>query len=543
MQLPGGHGGESHFLMDGIMKILITDPIEQSCVDILTREGFQVDLKPGLPAEEIKAIIHEYAALVVRSGTKVTADIIEKATSMKVIGRAGAGVDNIDSAAASRKGIIVMNTPGGNTLSTAEHTFSMLMAVARNIPNAHASLVAGRWDRKKFMGTELFGKTLGIVGMGKIGREVALRAQAFGMTTIGFDPVLSPEVGLKLNVELVSLDEIYRRSDFITVHTPLSDETRGLLNDASIAKCKKGVRLINCARGGIIDEAALLKALDSGHVAGAALDVFVEEPPKDYTLAKHPKVVATPHLGASTEEAQEKVAIQIAEQIADALKDRGIVGAVNAAALQAGVPNEIKPYLQLAEKLGSLQAQVMKGQLKELSVELTGELLQKHSELIKAGVLRGLFSKLMSQPVNYINAPVLAQSMGVRISEKKSTDSNDYANLLTIGYVSDAEQRTFAGTVFGGKHLKIVRLDKYSIEGTPEGTFLYYTNIDRPGMLAKVGALLAEANINIAGLSLGRSGMGERALTVVNVDSQIPDGVLQKVAALDGIFNAKVVIL
>ncbi len=525
------------------MKILITDPIEQSCVDILTREGFQVDLKPGLPAEEIKQIIHEYAALVVRSGTKVTADIIEKATSMKVIGRAGAGVDNIDSVAASRKGIIVMNTPGGNTLSTAEHTFSMLMALARNIPNANASLVAGRWDRKKFMGTELFGKTLGIAGLGKIGREVALRAQAFGMVTIGYDPVLGVDVAAKMNVELVALDEIYRRSDFITVHTPLSDETRGLLNEQTIAKCKKGVRIINCARGGIVDEAALLKALDSGHVAGAALDVFVEEPPKDYTLAKHPKVVATPHLGASTEEAQEKVAIQIAEQIADALKDRGIVGAVNAAALQSGVPNEIKPFLLLAEKLGSLQAQVMKGQLKELSIDLTGELLHKHSELIKAGVLRGLFSKLMSQPVNYINAPVMAQSMGVRISEKKEVDSGDYANLLTIGYKTEEEQRSFAGTVFGGKHLKIVRLDKYYVEGNPNGTFLYYTNTDRPGMLAKVGAILAEANINIAGLSLGRSGVGERALTVVGVDNPIPDTVLQKVAALDGVFNAKVVVL
>jgi D-3-phosphoglycerate dehydrogenase len=534
--------GESIF-REKKMKILITDPIEQSCVDILTREGFQVDLKPGLPAEEIKQIIHEYAALVVRSGTKVTADIIEKATSMKVIGRAGAGVDNIDSVAASRKGIIVMNTPGGNTLSTAEHTFSMLMALARNIPNANASLVAGRWDRKKFMGTELFGKTLGIAGLGKIGREVALRAQAFGMVTIGYDPVLGVDVAAKMNVELVALDEIYRRSDFITVHTPLSDETRGLLNEQTIAKCKKGVRIINCARGGIVDEAALLKALDSGHVAGAALDVFVEEPPKDYTLAKHPKVVATPHLGASTEEAQEKVAIQIAEQIADALKDRGIVGAVNAAALQSGVPNEIKPFLLLAEKLGSLQAQVMKGQLKELSIDLTGELLHKHSELIKAGVLRGLFSKLMSQPVNYINAPVMAQSMGVRISEKKEVDSGDYANLLTIGYKTEEEQRSFAGTVFGGKHLKIVRLDKYYVEGNPNGTFLYYTNTDRPGMLAKVGAILAEANINIAGLSLGRSGVGERALTVVGVDNPIPDTVLQKVAALDGVFNAKVVVL
>ena len=525
------------------MKILITDPIEQSCVDILTREGFQVDAKPGLPAEEIKKIIGEYAALVVRSGTKVTADIIEKATSMKVIGRAGAGVDNIDSKAASAKGIIVMNTPGGNTISTAEHTMSMIMALARNIPNAHASLVAGKWDRKKFMGTEVYGKTLGIAGLGKIGREVATRAQAFGMTTIGYDPVLAADVAGKMNVELVPLEEIFRRSDFITVHTPLNNETRGLLNEETIAKCKKGVRLINCARGGIIDEAALLKALDSGHVAGAAIDVYTEEPPKDFTLVKHPKVVATPHLGASTEEAQEKVAIQIAEQIADALKDRGIVGAVNAAALQAGIPNEIVPFLTLAEKLGKLQAQVMKGQLKELTIELSGDLLHRHAELLKAGVLRGLFSKLMSQPVNYINAPVLAQSMGVRISEKKEVESENYNNLLTISYKTDSEERSFAGTVFGGKYLKIVRLDRYYVEGNPDGTFLYYTNIDRPGMLAKVGAILAEANINIAGLSLGRTGVGERALTVVSVDNSIPDSVLQKVQSLDGVFHAKVVVL
>ncbi|MDD8016978.1 MAG: phosphoglycerate dehydrogenase [Bacteroidota bacterium] len=527
------------------MKILITDPIEKSCVDILTHEGFQVDLKPGLPADEIKKIVSEYAALVVRSGTKVTADIIEKATSMKVIGRAGAGVDNIDSEAASRKGIIVMNTPGGNTISTAEHTFSMLMALSRNIPNAHASMVAGKWDRKKFMGTELLGKTLGIVGLGKIGHEVALRAQAFGMTTIGYDPVLSADVAAKINVELVSLDEIYRRSDFITVHTPLNNETRGLLNDATIAKCKKGVRLLNCARGGIIDEAALLRALDSGHVAGAAIDVYSEEPPKDYTLAKHPKVVATPHLGASTEEAQEKVAIQIAHQIADALKDRGIVGAVNASALQSGIPAEIKPFLSLAEKLGMLQAQVMNGKLKELTIELRGELLHKHSELLKAGVLRGLLSKLIQvqEPINYINAPVIAQSLGVRVSEKKEADVETYTNLFTISYKTDVEERSFAGTVFGGKYLKIVRLDRYYVEGNPEGTFLYYTNIDRPGMLAKVGTILAEANINIAGLSLGRTGAGERALTVVSVDNPIPDSVLEKVKTLDGVFHAKVVTL
>lgn len=524
-------------------KILITDPIEQGCVDILSKEGFQVDLKPGLPADEIKKIIGNYAALVVRSGTKVTADIIEQANSMRVIGRAGAGVDNIDSEAATKKGIIVMNTPGGNTTSTAEHTFTMLMALARNIPQANASLLAGKWDRKKYTGTELFGKTLGIVGLGKIGKEVAVRAQAFGVVTIGYDPVLSAEVALKMNVELVSLDEIYRRSDFITVHTPMSAETKGLLNDETIAKCKKGVRLINCARGGIIDEGALLRALESGHVAGAALDVYVEEPPKESALIQHPKVVATPHLGASTEEAQEKVAIQIAEQIADALKDRKITGAVNATALQAGIPVEIKPYLELAEKLGKLQAQVMKGQLKEISVILSGEFLHKYSELLKAGVLCGLFSKLLAQPVNYINAPHIAQSKGIRVSETKDNDAGDYTNLLSIKYQTDAESRTFSGAVFAGTHLKIVRLDRYYVEGTPDGTFLYYTNTDRPGMLANVGAILAKANINIAGLSLGRIAPGEKALTVVSVDNPIPDTILEQIKKLDGVYDAKVVIL
>lgn len=310
------------------MKILITDPIEKSCVDILSQEGFDVDVKLGLSPEDIKACIGNYAALVVRSGTQVTAEIIDAADSMQVIGRAGAGVDNIDCEAASRRGIIVMNTPGGNTISTAEHTVSMLLSLSRNIPQAYASLVAGKWERKKFMGTEVFGKTLGVVGLGKIGREVGIRCRAFGMTIIGFDPVLTVDGASKLDVELVTLDELYRRSDFITVHTPLNEETKGLLNDTTLALCKKGVRIINCARGGIVDEGALLRALESGHVAGAAIDVFVTEPPKDNPLFKHPNVIATPHLGASTEEAQEKVAIQIAHQIADALHNRGIAGAV-----------------------------------------------------------------------------------------------------------------------------------------------------------------------------------------------------------------------
>ena len=525
------------------MKILISDPIEQSCVDILTREGFQVDAKPGISPEEIKKIIPEYAALIVRSGTKVTADIIEEAKAMKVIGRAGAGVDNIDVAAASRHGIIVMNTPGGNTISTAEHTVSLLLSLSRNIPQANMSLLAGKWERKKFMGTELMGKTLGIIGVGKIGREVATRCRAFGMTVIGFDPVLASDVASKIDVELVALEEIYRRSDFISVHTPLTDETRGILNEKTFKLCKKGVRVINCARGGIIDETALLNALNSGQVAGAALDVFVVEPPTSNPLLQQPHLIATPHLGASTEEAQEKVAIQIAEQIADALKDRGISGAVNAVAFQAGIPAELKPYMLLAEKLGSLQAQVMKGKLRELAIEARGELLQKHIELLTTGVLKGFFSRMMSQPVNYINAPVLAQSMGIRISEKKERDEGDYTQLLSVEYSTDQEKRSFAGTVFGTTNPRFVRIDAFHFEVNPEGHLLFYTNTDKPGMLARVGAVLAEASINIAGLSLGRFGVGGKALTVMSIDSGISEQVLAKISSLEGVYEAKVVSL
>jgi D-3-phosphoglycerate dehydrogenase len=525
------------------MKILISDPIEQSCVDILTREGFQVDAKPGISPEEIKRIIPEYAALIVRSGTKVTADIIEEAKAMKVIGRAGAGVDNINVEAASRHGIIVMNTPGGNTISTAEHTVSMLLSLSRNIPQANMSLLSGKWERKKFMGTELMGKTLGIIGVGKIGREVASRCRAFGMTVIGYDPVLASDVASKLDVELVPLEEIFRRSDFISVHTPLTDETRGILNEKTFKLCKKGVRVINCARGGIIDEAALLDALNSGQVAGAALDVFVVEPPTSNPLLQHPRLIATPHLGASTEEAQEKVAIQIAEQIADALHDRGISGAVNAVAFQSSIPAELKPYLILAEKLGSLQAQVMKGKLRELTIEARGELLQKHIELLTTGVLKGFFSKMMSQPVNYINAPVLAESMGIRISEKKERDGENYTHLLSVEYSTDQEKRSFAGTVFGTTNPRFVRIDAFYFEVIPEGYLLFYTNTDKPGMLAQVGSILAAGKINIAGLSLGRTGIGEKALSVVSVDSPISENMLREIKSIQGVLDAKVVSL
>jgi D-3-phosphoglycerate dehydrogenase / 2-oxoglutarate reductase len=521
------------------MKILITDPIEQVCTDILAKEGNVVDAKPGLPPDEIKKIIGGYDALIVRSGTKVTADIIAEAKQMKVIGRAGAGVDNIDVGAATRMGIVVMNTPGGNTISTAEHTLALMMSMARNIPQSFHDLQNGKWERKKYMGTELFGKTLGVIGLGKVGREVAARAEAFGMNVIGYDPLLAAEVATKLGLETVSLEDVYRRSDFITVHTPLTEETRSILGEKAFALCKRGVRVVNCARGGIIDEQALLKALESGQVAGAALDVFVKEPPVDNPLLKHPKVVATPHLGASTEEAQEKVAKQIGEQLIDFFKGRGIVGAVNIIDYQTAVSDELRSYLVLAEKIGSLQAQLLTGKVKSITASYRGSMLQKSSELLSTAVLKGLLDKMMFAPVNFVNATFLAKEMGIAVSEMKEQDGEHYSELLTVSVQTDKEERSVSGTVFGENEMRIVGIDRFHFEIVPDGHLIFYSNIDRPGMLAAVGGLLASAKVNIAGMSLGRSAPGERAITVMSVDSDIPAAVLKDISKIEGVFEVK----
>ena len=523
------------------MKILVSDSLEQSLIDILTRDGFEVDNRPGIKADELSRIVGAYDALVVRSATKVTAEVISKGANLKIIGRAGTGVDNIDVAAATRRGILVMNTPGGNTISAAEHTVSMLMSLARNIPQAHMSLGRGEWERKKFTGTEVFEKTLGVIGLGKIGREVALRCQGLGMKIVGYDPVLGRDVAMKINIELVSLDELYRRSDFITVHTPLTNETRYLLNDATLGKCKRGVRIINCARGGIVDEAALLRALEAGHVAGAAIDVFEIEPPKDSPLLKHGRVIATPHLGASTEEAQEKVAVQIAQQIADGLKGRGYVGLVNGAALQLSLNEELTPYLTLAERMGSLVAQRTTGKLKRLTIGVSGELISSSLEVMKAGVLKGILSHVQFDPVNFVNATLLAADMGLSVVEQRESTSDNFANLLRLRYETDVELLEVAGTVFGSSTIRLVKLDGFRFEVRPEGHLLIYNNIDRPGMLARVGAILARHDVNIAGVSLGRSAIGANALTVMNIDSGIPPEGMAELLAQDGVSNLKVV--
>jgi len=529
--------------MDQPLHVLITDPIDPRCKEIFEAEGFSVSYLPGIPADEVMKQIRHAHVLIVRSQTQVTSEIIEAGKELKIVGRAGAGVDNIDVSTATRHGVIVMNTPGGNTISTAEHTMSMMLALVRNIPQAHHSVQSGKWDRKSFVGTELQGKTLGIVGLGKVGTEVARRSAAFGMRILVYDPVQSSEVASKIGANIVELDQLLRESDIITVHSPLIPETKGLIGEHAFTVCKKGVRIINCARGGIVDEAALVKALDDGRVAGAALDVFEKEPPENPALVRHPKVVLTPHLGASTEEAQEKVAIQIARQVCDALKGRGIVGSVNADIVQVAMKKELQPYLDLAERIGRMIAQLKTGMIRTITVSVTGELLQEAAQAMSAAVLKGILERAMAEHVNYLNAPVLARDRGITVHLHQATEDELYTHVLSVEYQGEKERRKIAGTVFGNKELRITSIDGFHFEMKPEGHLLLYSNIDKPGMLAKVSGILAQANINIGGLSLGRFGLGTQALTLISTDGIIPGPILHDIASLEGVSAVKSIIL
>jgi D-3-phosphoglycerate dehydrogenase len=519
-------------------KIIITDAVDKKCAAILQSAGYEVTFHPGMPKEEILSVIKNYNGLVVRSETKVNEEMIAVMDNMEIIGRAGTGVDNIDVGAATRKGIIVMNTPGGNTISTAEHAMALMISMCRNIAQANQSMRAGKWEKKAFKGTELHNKTLGIIGLGKIGREVAIRSKGFGMNVIAFDPVLSEEIAYKLGVELVELNKIFERSDIITLHVPLNKETANLISEENLKKCKDGVKIINCARGGIVDEAALVAALDSGKVSAAALDVYAKEPP-DFSgkLIQHPKVVTTPHLGASTEEAQEKVAVQIAEQMVELFQKKSARGIVNAAAIAQEGNIEIAVYVKLAENLGILHSQLINGQLKQININYSGELLHTTTTLLSTAFLKGFLSSKSIEPVNYINAPFIAKEMGVVINETKSGANFNYSNLMAVELETDKEKRSLAGTVFGNNELRVVNIDSYHLELKPDGNMLFYFNIDRPGMLANVGRILADANINIAGLSLGRLEAGKEALTVINTDSEIGKNVVNAISSIDGISN------
>jgi len=526
-----------------MMNVLISDNLDPRCVGILEQEGLTVRNAPGMPADELLRAIPEFEVLLVRSATKVTEGVIAAGTNLRIIGRAGTGVDNIDLDAATRRGILVMNTPGGNSISAAEHTVAMILALARNIPQAHASLVGGKWERKAFTGTEVLEKTIGVVGLGRIGREVAQRCQGLGMTVIGYDPVLAPDAAGKQGITLVALEELFRRSDFITVHTPLNEETRGLLDESTLGLCKRGVRIINCARGGIVDEPALFRALESGQVGGAALDVFATEPPQNSPLIGHPHVIATPHLGASTEEAQEKVALQIAHAVADALGGRSFTGVVNGAAMYLTLREEVRPYLALAERMGSLAAQLAPGQLQSITVGASGEIPRSSLELLKSGLLKGILSQTIPDQVNFISAPLLARELGVTVNEARDESAGGFVNLLRLRLeIRSGSALELEGTVVGTSSPRLVGIDGFRLEVNPEGHLLLYRNIDRPGMLARVGAILAEFGVNIAGLTLGRARAGGQALTVMSLDSGVPEEGLRRLNALEGVSGLRLVV-
>jgi D-3-phosphoglycerate dehydrogenase len=529
------------------MKVIVCDPISAKGIDVLRAcPALEVVVLPKPPKEdELLALVKDAAGLAVRSETKVTRKVMAAAPLLKVVGRAGVGVDNVDVDAATERGVIVMNTPAGNTISTAELTFSMLMALARKIPQAHLSMSKGEWDRKSFKGTELFNKTLGVLGMGRIGSEVAKRALAFGMKVLAYDPYLTLDRAKELGVELVDdLNRIYGGSDFITVHMPMTDETRGMINTAAFAKMKDGVRLLNCARGGIINEADLLLAIDAGRVAGAALDVYEEEPlAKDSPLRTNPKIIMTPHLGASTEEAQENVGIEVAEQIIDLLTTGEVRNAVNLPNLDAKTYARVKPFLTLAEKLGKLAGQLAPKRNEKLVITYGGKAAELRSDPITRSLLKGFLESAGGQDVNQVNVRLMAKGLGLLVEEIKSNEETDYNEWIHVAVYSGGDKSVSAGgTVLGARNQpRIVRLNSRTVEIVPEGVLFLFNNKDRPGMVGHIGTLMGKHNVNIASMTLDRDNAGGQALTVLNLDSVPPKELLNEIQQDPDISNVRVV--
>jgi len=532
-----------------MFKILASDSIEPICAATFKSRGHELVEKPGIKKDDLLKIIHEYDGLVVRSGTKVTKEIIDAGTNLKIIGRAGTGVDNIDVRTATSKGILVVNTPGGNTISTGELALTHILAIARNIPQAVASLKAGRWDRSKYTGTELAGKTLGVIGVGKIGREVAKWCNGFGMATVGYDPIISEQAARNFGINPVSLDELLKVSDFISIHTPLTRDTKYILDAKSLAKCKKGVRIINCARGGIINEKDLLEAIKSGHVGGASLDVFEVEPPgaESAELRMHPNVVVSPHLGASTSDAQERVAKDIAVNMSDIFDGGSFKGVVNAPDLGAvrAYPT-IVPFMLLAERIGSVQAQLLKGnKIRSITINLRGKDVSdaKFSDLIKSAVLRGALGYLSSQNITYINAIAIAEELGLKVLlniSEKTEQGSGYMNSMSIELEIEGMlnmTRVIEGTVFGRNELRLTKIDGFSIDLPPGENMLMFNNYDEPGVLRRISQKLANANINIAHFALGRKSKGKMAMGAVVTDTPVDAATVESLRKQDDISN------
>jgi len=524
-----------------VARILISDKLSDEGLAILAAvPELQVDHKPGLPPDELKRILPEYDGLIIRSGTKVTADLLEAAKKLRVIGRAGIGVDNVDLPAATARGIIVMNTPEGNTITTAEHAISLMTSLARQIPQATASMRAGKWEKNRFNGKELYEQTLGVIGLGNIGSIVADRARGLRMRVIAFDPLVSDERAQRLGVDLVSLDELFRQADVITVHVPLTEGTRGLLGREAFAKMKRGVLIVNAARGGIVDEAALVEAIEAKRVAGAALDVFAQEPPpKDHPLLAREEVIFTPHLGAATEKAQLNVAIAVAEQVRDYLVSGIVRNAVNLPSVSAEDVDVLRPFIVLGEKLGLFQGQVAHGGIAEIDVEYAGEIAERNVAAITVAVLRGILAPWVGDEVNFVNAPVVAQKHGVRVIETKSAAPEDYVSLLTVRVRSRAgHQHLVAGTIFGRTQPRIVRVDDFRFEAIPEGPTFLIRNQDRPGVVGRMGTLLGSAGINIKRMQLGLHLQTNEALQLLSVEPMPSQQLLEAVRKLENVETA-----
>jgi D-3-phosphoglycerate dehydrogenase len=515
-------------------KVLISDKMDPKAAQIFRERGVEVDEITGKTPEELKAIIGDYDGLAIRSSTKVTKDILDAATNLKVVGRAGIGVDNVDIPSASAKGVVVMNTPFGNSITTAEHAIALMFALARQLPEADLSTQAGKWEKNRFMGVELTSKTLGLIGAGNIGSIVADRARGLRMKVIAFDPFLSPERAVELGIEKVDLDDLLARADFITLHTPLTDQTRNILSRDNLLRTKKGVRIINCARGGLIDEAALKEGLDSGHIAGAALDVFVEEPAKASPLFGTPNFVSTPHLGASTTEAQVNVAIQVAEQMADFLVSGGVTNALNMPSLSAEEAPRLKPYMALAEKLGSLVGQLTHGAIARISIHSEGAAAELNQKPIVSAVLAG-FLRTQTDTVNMVNAPLLAKERGIEVREVRTEREADYHTLLRVSVKTEAGERSVAGTLFGDQAPRLVELFGIKVEADLAGHMLYVVNEDAPGFIGRLGTLLGESGVNIGTFHLGRRSAGGEAILLLSVDEAVDADLIARVRQLAGV--------
>ena len=519
-------------------KVLISDPMDPKAAEVFRANGVDVDERPGLSKDELKAIIGDYDGLAIRSATKVTAELIEAAANLKVIGRAGIGVDNVDIPVATARGIVVMNTPFGNSITTAEHAVALMFALARELPAADVSTQSGKWEKNRFMGVELTSKTLGLIGCGNIGSIVADRALGLKMKVIAYDPFLTPDRAVDLGVEKVDLGELLSRADFITLHTPLTDQTRNILSRENLARTKRGVRIINCARGGLIDEAALKDALESGHVAGAALDVFAEEPAKANPLFGAPGLVATPHLGASTTEAQVNVAIQVAEQMSDFLVRGGVTNALNMPSLSAEEAPKLRPYMEIAEKLGSLVGQVEGRRIACVSIEVEGAAAGLNQKPITGAVLAGLM-RVYSDTVNMVNAPFLAKERGLDVREVRHDREGDYHTLIRVTVDTPDGERSVAGTLFGNSAPRLVDMFGIAIEADLTGEMIYIVNEDRPGFIGRLGTALGEAGVNIGTFHLGRREAGGEAVALVSVDGHISPAVVKRLEALPGVKKVK----